>query len=91
MPVSEPPTEQKNALEQLMEQKGWSYYQLAVEYGRLEHPDLSPAELAKKFGTNVRKAVRDPNSARFETVKKLVELLGGELIIRVKRIDEMPL
>ncbi|MBD2479501.1 hypothetical protein H6G79_31425 [Anabaena sp. FACHB-83] len=89
--MSEPPTEQKNALEQLMEQKGWSYYQLAVEYGRLEHPDLSPAELAKKFGTNVRKAVRDPNSARFETVKKLVELLGGELIIRVKRIDEMPL
>nr|MDZ8061303.1 hypothetical protein [Nostoc sp. EkiNYC01] len=80
-----------NALEQLMKEKDWTYYQLAVEYGKLEYPDLSPAELAKKFSTNVRKAVRNPEQARFETVKKLVELLGGELIIRVKRIDEMPL
>lgn len=91
MPLPDHSTEQKNVLEQLMEQKGWSYYQLAVEYGKLEYPELSPAELAKKFSTNVRKAVRNPEQARFETVKKLVELLGGELIIRIKRIDEMPL
>ncbi len=89
--VSEPPKEQKNALEELMKQKGLSYYQLAVEYGKLEHPDLSPADLAKKYGTNIRKAVRNPEKARFETVKKLVELLGGELVIRVKRTEELPL
>ena len=75
-------------LEQLMKEKDWSYYQLAVEYGKLEHPDLSPADLAKKYGTNIRKAVREPEKARFETVKKLVELLGGELIIRVKRAED---
>jgi hypothetical protein len=78
-----------NVLEQLMKEKDWSYYQLAVEYGKLEHPDLSPTELAKKYGTNIRKAVRNPEQARFETVKRLVELLGGELIIRVKRVDDM--
>jgi hypothetical protein len=78
-----------NVLEQLMKEKDWSYYQLAVEYGKLEHPELSPTELAKKYGTNIRKAVRNPEQARFETVKKLVELLGGELIIRVKRVDDM--
>lgn len=78
-----------NALEQLMKEKDWSYYQLSVEYGKLEYPDLTPAELAKKYSTNVRKAVRNPEQARFETVKKLVELLGGELIIRVKRVDDM--
>jgi len=80
-----------NALEQLMKEKGWSYYQLAVEYGKLEYPDLTPAELAKKFGTNIRRAVRNPELARFETVKKLVELLDGELIIRIKRTEELSL
>jgi hypothetical protein len=89
--VSETPNEQKNALEKLMEQKGWSYYQLAIEYGKLEYPELPPAELAKKYGTNIRRVVRDPNSARFETVKKIVELLDGELVIRVKRVDNLPL
>ncbi|NWF58966.1 MAG: hypothetical protein HXY43_06570 [Fischerella sp.] len=89
--VSEPPKEQKNALEQLMEKKGWSYYQLAVEYGKLEHPELSPTELAKKYSTNIRRAVRNPELARFETVKKLVELLGGELIIRVKKVEDFTL
>lgn len=77
-----------NALEQLMEEKDWSYYQLAVEYGKLEHPELSPIDLAKKYSTNIRKAVKHPEKARFETVKKLVELLDGELIIRVKRTDD---
>ncbi|WP_197036228.1 hypothetical protein [Fischerella sp. PCC 9605] len=80
-----------NVLEKLMQEKGWSYNQLAIEYGRLEHPELNEKELSKKYSTNIRKAVRNPEQARFETVKKLVELLGGELIIRVKRIDEMPL
>ena len=77
-----------NTLEQLMKEKDWSYYQLAVEYGKLEYPDLSSADLSKKFGTNIRKAVKNPEAARFETVKKLVELLGGELIIRVKRTED---
>lgn len=78
-----------NTLEKLMKEKDWSYYQLAVEYGKLEHPELSPAELARKYATNVRKAVRNPEKARFETVKKLVELLGGELIISVKRTENL--
>jgi hypothetical protein len=85
------PIEQKNILEQLMEQKGWSYNQLAVEYGKLEHPELSPTELSKKYSTNIRKVVQQPDKARFETVKKLVELLGGELIIRVKRTEDFSL
>jgi len=80
-----------NVLEQLMKQKNLTYYQLSVEYGKLEHPDLSPADLAKKYSTNIRKAVRNPEKARFETVKKLVELLGGELVVRVKRTEELPL
>ncbi|RUT06476.1 hypothetical protein DSM106972_027330 [Dulcicalothrix desertica PCC 7102] len=73
-----------NVLEQLMHDKGWSYYQLSIEYGKLEHPSLSPAELVKKYSTNVRKAVRNPENARFDTVKKLAEILGAELVIKVK-------
>ncbi len=80
-----------NSLELLMKQKGWNYNQLAIEYGKLENPELPTTELSKKYSTNVRKAVRDPEKARFETVKKLVELLGGELVIRVKRTEELPL
>lgn len=83
--MSAPETiEQKTFLEVMMEKKNWTSYQLAVEYGKQENPDadILPADHVKKYGSSIRRVLRNPEKASFETVKKLVELLGGKIIIR---------
>ena len=80
-----------NALEKLLKEKKWNTSDLARAYGKLESPDLSTEELIKKYGSTIRKAIKDPDHTRHGTVKKLVEILGGELVVRVKRVEDMPL
>lgn len=80
-----------NALEKLLDEKKWNISDLAREYGKLESPDISDVEAVKKYGSLMRKVLKDPEDTKHRVVKKVVELLGGELIIKVKRIDEMPL
>lgn len=78
-----------NALESLLKQKNMTIYQLSVEYGRRESPDLAPKELSRKYGSMVRKALRDPDHTKHATVKRLIEILGGELVVKVKREEEL--
>jgi len=39
----------------------------------------------------VRKAVSDPDHTKHATVKRLIEVLGGELVVKVKREEEISL
>ncbi len=80
-----------NALEKLLQEKQWNTSDLAREYGKLESPELSAEELIKKYGSMIRKAVKDPEHTKHGTVKKLVEILGGEMVVRVKRVEDMPI
>ncbi len=80
-----------NVLKQLLLEKKWNTSDLAREYAKYESPELSPDEAIKKYGSMVRKALNNPDSSRYGTVKKLVEVLGGELIIRVKRTEDLSL
>lgn len=80
-----------NALEQLLKEKNMTTSDLTKEYGKLEAPDLPPDEAVKKYGSMIRNAVRNPEASRYGTVKKLVEILGSELVVRVKRIEEISL
>lgn len=80
-----------NALEKLLQERKWNISDLTREYGKQESPELSDEEVIKKYGSMIRKAVRDPEYTKHGTVKKLVEILGGELVVRVKRVEEMPL
>ncbi len=75
----------------MMEKKSWTSYQLTVEYGKQENPDsnILPAEHVKKYGSSIRRVLNNPEKASFEIVKKLVELLGGKIIIR--QFDDIPL
>ncbi len=80
-----------NALEKLLQERKWNISDLTREYGKQESPEL-PAEAAiKKYGSMIRKAVQNPDHTKHGTVKKLVEILGGELVIRVKRVEELSL
>lgn len=80
-----------NALEKLLKDKNWTISDLTREYAKREAPELSPDDAIKKYGSMVRKAVSDPDHTKYGTIKKLVEILDGEIIIRVKRIEEMSL
>ncbi|MEM6398695.1 MAG: hypothetical protein AAF757_00460 [Cyanobacteria bacterium P01_D01_bin.116] len=62
---------------------------LTREYGKIEAPDLPPDEAVKKYGSMIRNAVKNPESSKHGTVKRLVEILGGELVVRIKRIEEL--
>ena len=78
-----------NPLEQLLQQKNWSTSDLTKEYGKLEAPELPPDEAVKKYGSMIRQAVKNPETSRHGTVKKLVEILGGELVLRIRRAEEI--
>lgn len=80
-----------SVLQKLLDEKNWNISDLTREYAKYEAPDLSADEAIKKYGSMVRKAVANPDHTKHGTVKRLIELLGGELVVRVKRIDEMPL
>jgi len=85
------PSPSMNALEKLLDEKKWNTSDLAREYGRLESPELPDEELIKKYDSTIRKAVKDPEHTKHGTVKKLVEILGGELVVRVKRVEDISL
>jgi ribosomal protein S19E (S16A) len=78
-----------NPLLQLLEEKKWNISDLAREYGKRESPELSPDEAIKKYGSLMRKVLKDPEDTKHRVVKKVIETLGGELIIRVRRVDDM--
>jgi hypothetical protein len=78
-----------NALEKLLDEKKWNISDLAREYAKYESPELSPDEAIKKYGSLMRKVLKDPEDTKHKIVKKVVEVLGGELVVRVKRVDDM--
>jgi ribosomal protein S19E (S16A) len=80
-----------SVLQKLLDDKKWNISDLAREYGKYESPELSPDEAIKKYGSMIRKAVTDPDHTKHGTVKRLIEVLGGELIVKVKRVEELSL
>jgi ribosomal protein S19E (S16A) len=80
-----------SVLQKLLEEKNWNISDLAREYGKRESPELSPDEAIKKYGSLMRKTVNDPDHTKHGTVKRLIEILGGELVVRVKRVEELSL
>lgn len=80
-----------NALEKLLDEKKWNISDLAREYAKYESPELSPDEAIKKYGSLMRKVLKDPEDTKHKIVKRVVEVLGGELVVRVKRVDELSL
>lgn len=80
-----------NVLQKLLEENNWNISDLAREYAKYESPELSAEEAIKKYGSLMRKVLKDPEDTKHKIVKKVVEVLGGELVVRVKRVDELSL
>ncbi|WP_414590020.1 hypothetical protein [Scytonema sp. PCC 10023] len=80
-----------NALEKLLNEKKWNISDLAREYGKQESPGISDDEAIKKYGSLMRKVLKDPEDTKHRIVKRVVEILGGELVVRVKRVEELTL
>lgn len=78
-----------SVLQKLLEQKNWNISDLAKEYAKLEAPELSPDEAIKKYGSMIRKAVQDPDHTKHGTIKRLIEILDGEIVVRIKRVEEL--
>lgn len=78
-----------NVLEKLLQQKNWNISDLTREYGKLEEPELDADEAIKKYGSMIRKAIKDPDHTKHGTVKKLVKILDGKLVVQVNRVEEI--
>lgn len=78
-----------SVLQKLLDEKNWNISDLAREYAKYESPELSPDEAIKKYGSLMRKVLKDPEDTKHKIVKKVVEVLGGELLVRVKRVDDL--
>lgn len=78
-----------NVLEILLVEKNWNISDLTREYGHIEDPELEADEAIKKYGSMIRKAVKDPDHTKHGTVKKLIEILGGKLVVQVNRVEEL--
>ncbi len=80
-----------NALQQLLHEKNWNISDLAKEYGKHECPGISEEDAIKKYGSLMRKVLKNPEDTKHRVVKNVIEVLGGELVIQVKRIEKLPL
>ncbi|WP_339381122.1 hypothetical protein [Brasilonema sp. UFV-L1] len=80
-----------NALEKLLNEKKWNISDLAREYGKQESPGISDDEAIRKYGSLMRKVLKDPEDTKHRIVKRVIEILGGELVVRVKRVEELTL
>ncbi|NJL65445.1 MAG: hypothetical protein HC903_31295 [Methylacidiphilales bacterium] len=69
--------------------KKWNASDLAREYGKRESPELSEEEAIKKYGSLMRKVLKNPEDTKHRVVKKVIETLGGELVIRINRINDV--
>lgn len=77
--ASAPHSELQKVLLERQQQLGWSNYRLAVEYGKLLHPTLSPRQLATKYQTTVNQVLANPDTCYFITVQNLFRAMQGSL------------
>lgn len=72
-------------------QLGWTNYRLAVEYGKLFHPELPGRMLAIKYQTTVNQVLENPDTCYFVTVQNLLRAMQGNLYAQFTDIQEVKL
>lgn len=76
----------KTALNKRLEELGISKYELAVKYGRRQNPapELLDREVANRYSATVRKVLTAPETCKPETLRGVLEVLHGKLIIQIE-------
>lgn len=86
-----PQSELQKILLHRQQQLGWTNYRLAVEYGKLFHPDLPARALATKYQTTVNQVLDNPDTCYFVTVQNLLKAMQGSLYAQFTNIQEVRL
>lgn len=80
----------RKILQERFERLGWTSYRLAQEVGKIRmlifgEPEKKPANLV----TAVEKVLDDPNTSSFKNVEAAIRAMGGEVIIRWQKVEEV--
>jgi hypothetical protein len=80
----------RKILQDRFERLGWTSYRLAQAVSRIRAEifgeiEKKPANLV----TAVEKVLNDPNTSSFKNVEVAVRAMGGELVIRWEKVEEV--
>lgn len=84
-------SELQKVLLERQNQLGWTNYRLAVEYGKLFHPELPARSLATKYQTTVNQVLENPDTCYFVTVQNVLKAMQGNLAVQFTSIQEVKL
>lgn len=84
-------SELQKVLLERQKQLGWTNYRLAVEYGKLSHPDLSARMLATKYQTTVNQVLENPDTCYFITVQNVLRAMQGNLYAQFTDVQDVKL
>lgn len=81
----------KTILNKRLEQLGMSQYELAIAYGKKQDPglesELSDRDIGNKYLSTVRKVLTSPETCKPATLRGVVEVLNGRLIMQIEFFD----
>uniref|UniRef100_B8HKQ4 Uncharacterized protein n=1 Tax=Cyanothece sp. (strain PCC 7425 / ATCC 29141) TaxID=395961 RepID=B8HKQ4_CYAP4 len=86
-----PPSPLQKILLERQQKLGWSNYRLAVEYGKLFHPELPPRTLASRYQTTINQVLANPDTCYFVTVQNVLRAMQGSLYAQFTDIQAIPL
>ncbi len=72
-------------LQDRLEQLGWTHYRLAQELDKLRGENKGAAN----YASTVSKVLTNPEMSRAKTLEDLIKALGGELIVRWQKTEEV--
>jgi hypothetical protein len=84
-------SELQKVLLERQKQLGWTNYRLAIEYGKLFHPDLPARMLATKYQTTVNQVLENPDTCYFVTVQNVLRAMQGTLYTQFTDVQEVKL
>lgn len=64
-----------------------SPYSLAIAYGKILNPNAdvkTDRDIANRYLSTIRKALEDPESVKNQTLKTIISVLQGDLVLSVE-------
>jgi hypothetical protein len=72
-------------LQARLDELGWTHYRLAQELDKLRGENKGAAN----YASTVKKVIENPEMSRARTLEDLIRALGGELIIRWEKTEQV--
>lgn len=80
----------RKILQDRFQKLGWTSYRLAQEVSKIRVLLFGESEKkASNLVTAVEKILEDPNTSSFKNVESAIRAMGGELVIRWEKVEEV--